>query len=135
MEQVEGMRAQSGSSEEPHRHNIPILSSRFQYAARRPLLFGKATLYGDRIELIGWHWLDRIHQTIPLDRILQFDYHPLRGGGNLTLYLEGGEVLRLRMKQAHRWREQFEHWLRYDVHAPGKLMNLEDPNQAASQSG
>lgn len=116
----------------PFRHRVCLLSSPFRYADRGGH-FGRARLYGDRIELAAWHLYGRRTRVLPLDRVVELDYHPLREGSNVTVQLDDGETLPLRLDRAHVWREQFEHWLRYDVLPSAKL--LQDPEEALTLAG
>ncbi len=113
--------------------HLLLRSNRFRYAGRRTP-FGRAYLYGDRIELHHWTWRGRAVRRIPLAQILDLDYHPLDGQGNLTLELEPGRTLHLVLDEAHRWREYFEQWLSYAVLPSAKLLGS-DGDQAASVSG
>ncbi|ARA92364.1 MAG: hypothetical protein D6685_01430 [Bacteroidetes bacterium] len=113
--------------------HLLLRSNRFRYAGRRTP-FGRAYLYGDRIELHHWTWRGRCVRRIPLTQILDLDYHPLDGRGNLSLELERGGTLHLVLDEAHRWREHFEQWLSYTVLPSAKLLGPEG-DQAASVSG
>lgn len=103
------------------RHRVQLFSSSFRYA-RDLTLYGHAKLFGDRIELysVGIHGLRR--RRIGLDRVAEMDYHPLRDGSNLTLTLESGEVIDVKLENAHLWREFFEQWVHYSVLPSAKLL-------------
>ncbi len=113
-------------------NHVRLMATGFREAAH-PLRFGMARLFGDRIELTSYRVLGPRTRRIRLDRIAQMDYHPLREGSNLSLYLVDGEVLHLRVGKAHAWRAFFENWLRYDVLPSAKL--LRDPGEALAVSG
>ena len=115
-----------------YRHRVPLLERRFSYA-HRPLVFGHLTLYGDRIELAGWTLRGRQRRSIPLDEIVEMDYHPLREGGNLSMRLASAETLDLNVEEAHLLRETFENWLRYSVLPSAKLLGSQD--QATAVAG
>lgn len=125
-------RAQQASARQLASHLL-LLSNRFSYVGRHTL-FGRASLFGDRIELRHWTWRGRCTRRILLTQILAMDYHPLDGSGNLTLVLETDEVLQLTLDEAHRWREHFEQWLSYAVLPSAKLMGG-DRDKAATLSG
>ena len=109
-----------------------MLVSSFRYAQDR-LRFGIASLYADRIELSSWGLLGPRREVVRLDAIAQMDYHPLREGSNLSLFLDTGEEVHLCVDQAHVWRESYENWLRYDVLPSAKL--LDDAVEALAVSG
>lgn len=117
----------------PHTgHRVRLLSSYFRYADHR-MLFGVARLFGDRIELASWELTGRKTRSIKLEHIAEMDYHLLKDGSNLSLVLDSGEVLNLRLPEAHVWREFFENWLRYDILPSAKLMG--DADKALTLSG
>ena len=64
---------------------------------------------------------------------MDMDYHPLKEDSNLTLYLDDGEEIAIRVQEAHRWREYYENWLRYDVLPSAKLLG--GTEQAAAVAG
>lgn len=113
-------------------HRVQLLASRFRYAGRKAL-FGKARLYGDRIELASWHLLGLQTRSIQLDHVAHMDYHHLRNGSNLSVYLDDGEVLELELEEAHVWRQYFENWLWYEVLPSAKLTG--EAEEALALSG
>lgn len=113
-------------------HRVPLLTRPFRYASRRAL-YGRARIFGDRIELDEWGLLGFNRQAIPLESIAELNYHPLANGSNLTLVLENEEVIELRVEDAHLWREAFEHWISYRVLASAKFVG--SPEAAADLSG
>ena len=115
-----------------HPNHIQVLSSHFRYAHKR-LFFGKARLFADRIELMGWSRSGHHFRCIPLARLVEMDYHSLADDSNLTLHLDDGEEIAIRVKEAHRWREFFENWLRYEVLPSAKMVG--GPEQAAALAG
>ena len=120
-----------GAGPARYRHHVEVLANRFRYP-NRSLLFGRARLFGDRIELSGWGLHGRHRQCIPLGLISTLDYHPLEDDANLTLYLATGDAVPLHIDEAHRWRETFEHWFEYAVLPSAKLL---DDRQAADLAG
>lgn len=122
----------------PHRagetgydHRLPILVRPFRYAGRRTL-FGRAHLFGDRIELRAWTTTGRKVRRVALDDVLEVGYHPLERGSNLTLFVEDGEPLDLYVEDAHLMREMLEGWLGYQVLASAKLLSADE---AAAMAG
>jgi hypothetical protein len=112
-----------------YRHKVPLLSARLRYANRH-LLYGQARLYGDRIELVGWSLGGRSKESIPLTRIVHVDYHPLREGSNLSVFLDDDRVLHLCVEEAHRWRQTYESWLSYHVLASAKVIGEQEKASA-----
>lgn len=113
-------------------HKIALLSSRFRLA-NDIVLRGRARLYGDRIELEGWHSTGWFKQRIPLVCIIEMNYHHLDATGNLSVLLDDGQELHLIVEQAHAWRQAFENWLKYHVLASAKIM--QDREQVTSIAG
>ncbi|HMB93693.1 MAG TPA: hypothetical protein VKP65_22770 [Rhodothermales bacterium] len=113
-------------------NHIQLLSSHFRYAHKR-LFFGRARLFADRIELAGWSASGYHFRCLPLARMVDVDYHPLKEDSNLTFYLDDGEEISIRVQEAHRWRECYENWLRYEVLPSAKLIG--GPEQAAAVAG
>ena len=111
---------------------VPILTSRFRFAGRRTIA-GRARLYADHIELSGWEHFRHFRRRIPLGMVGAMYYH-LRGhDGNLTLELMDGVTMHLLIEEAHRWREHYEAWLRYDTLPSAKLRS--DPGESAALAG
>ncbi|GEM_PF-2441598 len=65
----------------------------------RSLWFGRAALYEDRITIEGWTWQGRYQREIAVDRIEDVDWRPQPSGPNLTLTLEDGSTVRLRLEK------------------------------------
>lgn len=107
--------------DEHYPNHVLVLDNRFRYP-KRPMLFGRARLFGDRIELTGWDRHGRHHRCIPLGLVTSVDYHPLQNHANLTLHLATGDAVPLNIDEAHRWREMYENWLRYAVLPSAKLL-------------
>jgi len=119
-------------AQEPHPHQVRLLSGHFRYAGRLTL-FGVARLFGDRIELTNWGITGPRRRRIHLEDITEMDYHPLSEGSNLSIGLGTGEQVHLRLDNAHVWRDYYENWLRYDVLPSAKL--IADPEEALTRSG
>ena len=81
-----------------------LLSGRFRF--RNPsLLWARVRLYGDRLELSGWHTRGRYLRRIPLQHVLQVD---APDADSLILWLSDGKTLRLRVREAPRWKRAIE---------------------------
>ena len=81
-----------------------VLSGRFRF--RNPsLLWARVRLYPDRLELSGWHMQGRYVRRIPVRQILQADATTF---DSLLLWLSDGETIRLRVKEAFRWKQAIE---------------------------
>ncbi|MEM6327216.1 MAG: hypothetical protein AAF791_08870 [Bacteroidota bacterium] len=81
-----------------------LLSSSFSFS-EPVLLFPRAVLHEDRIELVGWQWRGRYRLRIPLGAVLRADVTPT---GRLVLWLQTGEALRLRVPDALAWQQAIE---------------------------
>ena len=82
----------------------PLLASRFRFSGPQ-LLFARARLFADRIELSGWHLRGRYRREVALRRILQAD---VSREGDLLLWLSNGKTLRLRVRLPQRWKAMIE---------------------------
>ena len=82
----------------PGRHVIRRNAFRF---ARPALLWGRALLYEDRIELRGWNLSGRYRRVIDLRDIEHVDVLTSDAVG---LWCSGGETLRLRLEDAAEWK-------------------------------
>lgn len=81
----------------------PLFSHRCQLPDR-PLWFGWASLYKDRVCIGGWTWRGRYRRTIPLERVIEVERRPAGEGPNLILHLEGNRVVPLALgPDAVRW--------------------------------
>ena len=69
------------------------------------LLFARARLFADRLELTGWHRQGRYRREILVARILQVD---ALENDRLVLWLFNGETVRLRLRRARQWKEAIE---------------------------
>ncbi len=69
------------------------------------LLFARARLFADRLELTGWHRQGRYRRDILVARILQVD---ALENDRLVLWLFNGETVRLRLRRARQWKEAIE---------------------------
>ncbi len=69
------------------------------------LLFARARLFADRLELTGWHRQGRYRRDILVARILQVD---ALENDRLMLWLFSGETVRLRIRRARQWKEAIE---------------------------
>ena len=69
------------------------------------LLFARARLFADRLELSGWHMQGHYRRDILVARILQVD---ALENDSLMLWLFSGETVRLRIRRARQWKEAIE---------------------------
>ena len=69
------------------------------------LLFPRARLFADRLELTGWHGRGRYRRVIPVGRILQVD---VPAADRLVLWLFNGETVRLQLRRARQWKAAIE---------------------------
>ena len=104
-----------------------LLSSSFRYAGRR-FLFGRARLYGDRLELFGLHWRGVHRRTIALREMVRLSWRTdSQRSANMTLYLRDDEPVRLWVKGAGLWKYQIDACL-------GKQLNVADDLPGAMTS-
>ena len=81
----------------------PLVS---RFAFRDPTLWwARARLDAEQLVLTGWTWQGRYRRAISLSQILHVD---VRDEEELVLWLSAGEVVRLRVPQAHRWKARIE---------------------------
>ena len=83
----------------------PRLSGPFSFS-EPALLFPRAELHEDRIDLAGWGWRGRYRLRVPLASVLRADVTPT---GRLVLWLRSGEALRLRVPDAPAWQRAIAH--------------------------
>ena len=69
------------------------------------LLFARARLFADRLELTGWHLQGHYRRDILVARILQVD---VLENDSLVLWLFSGETVRIRIRGARQWKEAIE---------------------------
>lgn len=81
----------------------PLLESRFRFESPA-LLMPRVRLYDDRVDLSGWRLFGRFRRRVELSRVLRAD----SDGRRLVLWLDTGEVLRLRVPEARRWKAAIE---------------------------
>ena len=79
-------------------------ADRFSFSTRW-LLFARARLFADRLELSGWHMQGHYRRDILVARILQVD---ALENDRLVLWLFNGETVRLRIRRARQWKEAIE---------------------------
>ena len=98
-----------------HPHQVVLLSSGFQYANRR-LLFSKARLFPDRIELSGWNFMEKHRQEIRLDRLCRVEWHTdEQDTPDLILHLKDGDSVQLSLRDADRWREPLQQRMQWSA--------------------
>lgn len=80
----------------------------FRYGDRR-MLFARARLFEDRLELSGLHWRGWHQRTIPLSQIKSVDWWSgAESGPNFVLHLRNSDSLSLWMKGAGLWKYRIE---------------------------
>lgn len=104
----------------------------------RSLWFGQASLYEDRITIEGWTWQGWYEQEISVDRIEDVDWRPQPSGPNLTLMLEDGSTVPLRLeKGGGLWNAKLHDLLGQSVldqYSLSKNGAAEDPDQQEEES-
>ena len=96
---------------QPYTHKIELFSTRFQYADRR-VLFGRARLFADRIELAGWNRDGSRRDVISFADIDRIEWAP-EAATNAVLHLRDGQHVGLQLRNVFAWRKQLEghlHW-------------------------
>jgi hypothetical protein len=76
-----------------------LRTDRFSFS-NPPLLFARARLFADRLELTGWHLWRGYRRNIRIQHILQADA--------LELWLANGETVRIRIRQFRLGKEAIE---------------------------
>ncbi|HMB92905.1 MAG TPA: hypothetical protein VKP65_18795 [Rhodothermales bacterium] len=79
-------------------------TDRFSFS-NPPLLFARARLFTDRLELTGWQLQGRYRRDLSIRHILQID---ALADDRLVLWLASGETVRLRIRQARQWKTAIE---------------------------
>lgn len=98
-----------------YQHKIVLLTTSFQYPARR-LLFARARLYLDRIELTGWHYGEKYRSQILFDELEQIDWNlEAASGANVTFHMSNGTTYALRLQQVQVWKTTLEERLRWST--------------------
>lgn len=80
------------------RHDVSLRSASFSLEDQW-LLWSRARLYADRMELMGWHLWGRYHRVIPLERIEEAE----TDGGVLVLDLTDEDVIRIGIDAPEQW--------------------------------
>lgn len=85
---------------------LRLFSTGFRYANSR-LFIGRADLYFDRLELIGWGNGHSGKRIIPLASVERFDFGQADGtSAYTTLHLAEGDRISLRLKRPEAWKQQ-----------------------------
>ncbi|GIV58342.1 MAG: hypothetical protein D6746_09760 [Bacteroidetes bacterium] len=106
-------------------HKIVLLTTGFQLPSRR-LLFGRARLYLDRIELTGWQVGERYHDVIPLGDIMRIDWNlEARREANVVFHRAEGPPTALILHQVGLWKHTLEERLRWG--SPGRFRLAQTP--------
>lgn len=87
----------------PFPSRLRILSTSFRYAASR-LFIGRADLYFDRLELLGWGPGNSGKKLIPLDDIASFERSVgASGADTISVILKTGERIDLIFRRPASW--------------------------------
>jgi len=101
-----------------YHHRIVLLATGFQDPDRY-LLFGRARLFLDRIELSGWHFGERYQQVIPLDEVCHIEWNAgVVAGPNVVFCLGEDRQFSLSLKHIHTWEHMLQERLQWS--APGR---------------
>lgn len=121
-----------------HHHRIVLLTTGFRIPGRR-LLFTRARLYPDRIELTGWRPGESYEAVILLDRVQSIEWRAGTDGSNVVFYQDGEAPLALRLPSQQLWRDMLEerlHWSPRDRQpAPSRFHNMPMDELVAYMSG
>ncbi len=99
----------------PLSSHVVLVSSRFRFPEQR-LLFPKARLFLDRIELSGWKLQKKVFQEIHLHQVTQVDWHMDDDTAfDVALHLDDGETVRLALPEATTWKHTLEERLRWSA--------------------
>ncbi len=102
----------------PHSHQVVLVSSRFRYPGQW-LLFPKARLFLDRLELSGWRLQKKHRHEIPLDQVTRADWHMDDDTAyDVVLHLASGETVCLSLPHADEWKRSLEARLRWTLADP-----------------
>lgn len=92
---------------------IVLLTTRFQYLDRR-LLFTRARLFPDRVELSGWLPGAAHHTALPLAQLHHVEWRPgVFKEPNAVFHFQDGTEVPLHLNQVHRWQHLLEERLRW----------------------
>lgn len=94
-----------------HMNTMVLLSSSYKMPGRR-LLFSRARLFIDRIELTGWYLGEKHFQTIRLEEVCSVEWQD-ENSYNAILHLRGDESVALKLSQPARWKQSLETRLRW----------------------
>jgi hypothetical protein len=107
-----------------HQHRIVLLTTRFRHPERR-LLFTRARLFPDRIDLHGWSFGDTYDQVIYLDHVRRIDWPDLEAEQPYVLFhLDDGSTCSLHLQAADLWRYTLEQRLAWSPAGPHRLPRL-----------
>lgn len=91
-------------SEFPSR--LRLLSTSFRYAETR-FFYGRADLYFDRIELLGWGGGRTGKRIMPLSTIDRIEFGQADGSADFTAFtLSNGERVELCLRKPRAWKKQ-----------------------------
>lgn len=105
-------------------HRVVLLATAYK-DPKLSLLFAKARLYMDRIELSGWHLGETVKRSISLNQVNEIDWTVQRGQShNVVFHLSDGTRIPLCLKRVGQWRTILNDNLRWS--APGRLPMTSD---------
>ena len=107
---------------DPYDHRIELLSTPFRYPAQR-LLFARARLYLDRIELSGRAFGGKHTAQIRWEEVERIAWCLTARGArepNATFHLVNGQAVALVLGEVHRWQDMLEERLAWGDGRPGE---------------
>ncbi len=93
-------------------HKVVLLTTGFSLPGAL-LVYARARLFPDRIELSGWGGRGLFRETICLREVRRIAWPAAGADGPTTLHLEDGRALAVCLHQPHRWRLRLEEHLRW----------------------
>lgn len=102
-------------------HKVMLAASSFRFPERH-LLFSKARLFPDRIELSGWDSNGTHRQTIPLEQVREVKWGEDPSNGRAEFHLHDGSRVALVLRDKDLWRQLLSErldWLRTFVERTG----------------
>ncbi|SRR5690554_5899183 len=93
-------------------HKVMLAASSFRFPERH-LLFSKARLYPDRIELSGWDSSGTLRQTIPLEHIKDVRWGEEPASDHAELHLHDGSKVALVLRNKDLWKQLLDQRLRW----------------------
>lgn len=101
-------------------HRIVLLTTHFRYP-NRTLLFARARLFMDRIELTGWTASQKYRLRLALDQIVDIVWENLSGKhGTAVFHLREQGPVAVEFSQPRLWQRTLQERLRWYQTAPEK---------------